>query len=176
MTGDRRLVAEVPSGEGECGVVPRVEHLHGVDLPAGAAVRGQGGGRYEDVHVGLKQGTTAVDLCPGDVPAAKWTMGRRISRVESGRDFGGPFVSEHGDDRHLGLRWYGREPDGHVENFRALKLRFAEVDPALIDQALRTGHSPHQASYSPMSRAGPRCARVPPTRDHVVDRRRLTGR
>ena len=48
----------------------RVE-LHGVDLPGRSCGPRPGGGQYEDVHVGLKRGTTAIDLCPGDAPEAK---------------------------------------------------------------------------------------------------------
>jgi Family of unknown function (DUF5990) len=67
----------------------RVE-LHGVDLPGRSCGPRPGGGHYEDVHVGLKRGTTAIDLCPGDAPEAKWTMDVTVREIESGRDFGGP--------------------------------------------------------------------------------------
>ena len=64
------------------------------------------------------------------------------------------------DDPHLGLRWYGRIPDGRVENFRAAKLRFAEVDPALIDQALQSGRPLVGRVVLTDEHGWPRCARV----------------
>jgi len=139
----------------------RVE-LYGVDLPGRSCGPRPGGGHYEDVHVGLKRGTGAIDLCPGDAPEAKWTMDVTVREIESGRDFGGPFVSGHRDDRHLGLRWYGRGPGGRVENFRGAKLRFAEVDPVLIDQALRTGRPLVGRVVLTDEQGWPRCARVHP--------------
>jgi hypothetical protein len=134
--------------------VPLRVEVHGVDLPGRSCGPGPGGGWYKDIHVGLKKGTTAIDLVPGDAPEATWSMDVTVREIENGRDFGGPFVSGQRDDRHLGLRWYGRIPDGRVENFRAAKLRFAEVDPALIDQALRTGVPSSGVSCSPTSTAG----------------------
>jgi hypothetical protein len=123
----------------------RVE-LRGVDLPGRSCGPRPGGGWYEDIHVGLKRGNDAVELV----------------EIDSGRDFGGPFVSGHRDDRHLGLRWYGLAPDGRIENFRGAKLRFVEVDPALIDEALRTGRPLLGRVVLTDEHGWPRCARVRP--------------
>jgi hypothetical protein len=139
----------------------RVE-LSGVDLPGRSCGPRPGGGWYEDIHVGLKRGNTAVELVPGDSPEAKWSMDVTVREIDSGRDFGGPFVSGHRDDRHLGLRWYGRGPDGRIENFRGAKLRFAEVDPVLIDEALRTGRPLLARVVLTDEHGWPRCARVHP--------------
>ena len=87
----------------------RVE-LHGVDLPGRSCGPRPGGGWYRDIQVGLKKGTTAIDLVPGDAAEAMWSMDVAVRETGSGRDFGGPFVSGQRDDRHLGLRWYGRTP------------------------------------------------------------------
>jgi hypothetical protein len=142
-------------------VLLRVE-LHGVDLPGRSCGPRPGGGWYKDIHVGLKKGTTAIDLVPGDAPEATWSMDVTVREIENGCDFGGPFVSGQRDDRHLGLRWYGRIPDGRVENFRAAKLRFAEVDPALIDQALQSGRPLVGRVVLTDEHGWPRCARVHP--------------
>ena len=45
----------------------RVE-LHGVDLPGRSCGPRPGGGWYEDIQVGLKRGTTAIDLSPRSIP------------------------------------------------------------------------------------------------------------
>jgi Family of unknown function (DUF5990) len=139
----------------------RVE-LRGVDLPGRSCGPRPGGGWYSDIHVGLKRGTSAIDLVPGDAPEANWSVDVTVRETENARDFGGPFVSGHRDDRHLGLRWYGRSPDGSVENFRGAKLRFAEIQPALIDQALETGHPLIGRVVLTDEDGWPRCARVHP--------------
>ena len=64
--------------------------------------------------------------------------------------------------RSAGLRWYGRSPDGSVENFPGAKLRFAEIDPALIDQALQTGHPLVGRVMLTDEDGWPRCARLHP--------------
>lgn len=139
----------------------RVE-LRGVDLPGRSCGPRPGGGWYEDIHVGLKRGNAAVELVPGDAAEAKWSMDVTVREIDGGRDFGGPFVSGHRDDRHLGLRWYGRAPDGRIENFRGA-LRFVEVDPALIDEALRTGRPLLGRVVLTDEHGWPRCARVHPS-------------
>jgi hypothetical protein len=139
----------------------RVE-LRGVEPPGRSCGPRPGGGWYEDIHVGLKRGNTAIELVPGDAPHAEWSIEVTVRDIDSGHDFGGPFVSGDRDDRHLGLRWYGRGPDGNVENFRGAKLRFAEVDPALIDQAMRTGRPLVGRVILTDEHGWPRCARVRP--------------
>jgi hypothetical protein len=136
--------------------------LRGVDLPGRSCGPRPGGGWYEDIHVGLKRGNAAVELVPGDAPEAKWSVDVTVREIDRGRDFGGPFVSGHRDDRHLGLRWYGRAPDGRIENFRGAKLRFVEVDPVLIDEALRTGRPLLGRVVLTDEHGWPRCARVHP--------------
>ena len=139
----------------------RVE-LRGVDLPGRSCGPRPGGGWYEDIHVGLKRGNAAIELVPGDALEAKWSIDVTVREIDSGRNFGGPFVSGDRDDRHLGLRWYGRAPDGRIENFRGAKLRFAEVDPALIDEALQTGRPLLGRVVLTDENGWPRCARVHP--------------
>ena len=69
-------------------VLLRVE-LHGVDLPGRSCGPRPGGGWYQDIQVGLKKGTTAIDLVPGDAAEATWSMDVTVREIESGRDFVG---------------------------------------------------------------------------------------
>ena len=62
----------------------RVE-LHGVDLPGRSCGPRPGGGWYEDIQVGLKRGTTAIDLVPGDAPEAKWFGRSRMVATSAAR-------------------------------------------------------------------------------------------
>jgi hypothetical protein len=58
------------------------------------------------------------------------------------------------DDPHLGLRWYGRIPDGRVENFRAAKLRFARSILPSLTRRYKAGVPLSGVSCSPTSTAG----------------------
>ena len=134
-------------------VLLRVE-LHGVDLPGRSCGPRPGGGWYKDIHVGLKKGTTAIDLVPGDAAEATWSMDvtvREIERVATSAARSSAGTATIAISAFAGMRGC---LTAAVENFRAAKLRFAEVDPALIDQALRSGRHLSGVSCSPMSTAG----------------------
>ena len=45
-----------------------------------------------------------------------------------------------GTDRHLGVAWGNVPGDGTLRLFRGGKLRFADVDPGLIEGAMRPGY------------------------------------
>jgi hypothetical protein len=139
----------------------RIE-IHGVDLPGRSCGPRPDGGTYEDIQVGLKCRAETIELIPGDVAEARWSMDVTIRETPAGRDFGGPFVSGARDDRHLGLRWFGRAPDGTYELFRGAKLRLIDVTPAFVDEALRTGGTLVGRVVMSDDNGWPRCARVRP--------------
>jgi Family of unknown function (DUF5990) len=62
-----------------------------------------------------------------------------VRRDTGGLDFSGPFV--HGDrtDRHFGLTWGEVPGDGTLRLFRGAKLRLVDVDPSLVEEAMRPG-------------------------------------
>lgn len=51
----------------------------------------------------------------------------------------GPYVRGTRTDRNIGLAWGDVPGDGTLRLFRGAKLRLADVDPALIEEALRPG-------------------------------------
>jgi hypothetical protein len=65
------LIAEVAKVAKAGAVASLHVELHGVDLPGRSFGPRPGGGWYEDIHVGLKRGTSVIDLFPGDAPEAK---------------------------------------------------------------------------------------------------------
>jgi hypothetical protein len=145
--------------------------IHGVDLPGRSCGPRPGGGTYEDIHVGLKRGNDTIELVAGDAPDATWQMDVTVRETDAGRDFGGPFISGHRDDRHLGLRWLGRGPAGSAEVFRGAKLRMIDVEPTLVDQALATGRMLVGTVVLTDEHGWPRCARVrPPAIGWSIDR------
>src|SRR5690349_20417330 len=122
------------------------------------------GGRSEDraaLAMSNKPGM-AIEPVPGDAPAARWEMPVTVRRDEDGFDFGGPFVRGVRDDRHLGLIWGDLHGGDTLEVFRGAKLRLVDVDPALIEQALRPGHTLIARIRLTDARGNPICARVHP--------------
>jgi Family of unknown function (DUF5990) len=76
---------------------------------------------------------------PGDARSARWEIEVTVRRGDDGLDFGGPFVRGDRTDRHLGLVWGDVLADGTFRLIRGSKLKLADVDPALIAEAMRPG-------------------------------------
>lgn len=81
----------------------------------------------------------ATEPQPGDAPSVRWEVPVTVRRDDDGLDFSGPFVRGNRDDRHLGLAWGDVPGDGTLRLFRGSKLRLVDVDPALIEEAMRPG-------------------------------------
>ena len=126
--------------------------IEGFDLP-GLTCRPEPGGRtHQNIHVGLYSHSKdrpalvmpgnpwlATEPVPGDSPSARWEVPVTVRRGEEGLDFGGPFVRGDRTDRHLGLAWGDVPGDGTLHLFRGGKLRFADVGPGLVEDAMRPG-------------------------------------
>jgi hypothetical protein len=150
--------------------------IEGSELP-GRTCRPEPDGRgHENVHVALysrgkdRPGLimpgnpwTATEPVPGDAAAARWEAAVTVKRgPEGGFDFAGPFVRGVRDDRHLGLAWGDLPGDGTLRMFRGAKLRLVDVDPKLIEQALRPGHTLVARIRLTDAKGNPICARVHP--------------
>jgi hypothetical protein len=149
--------------------------IEGSELPGRSCRPEPGGPANEDIHVALGgQGTDrtalsmsnkpgiAIEPVPGDAPAARWEMPVTVRRDEDGFDFAGPYVRGVRDDRHLGLIWGDLQADGTLRVFRGAKLRLVDVDPGLIEQALRPGLRLVARIRLTDARGNPICARVHP--------------
>jgi hypothetical protein len=122
------------------------------------------GGRSEDrpaLTMSNKSGM-AIEPVPGDAPAARWEMPVTVRRDDDGFDFAGPYVRGVRDDRHLGLIWGDLLADGTLEVFRGAKLRLVDVDPGLIEQAIRPDHRLVATIRLTDAKGNPICARVHP--------------
>lgn len=139
--------------------------IRGSDLPGRRCGPNPEGRMYENVHVGLARRADTVELVRGDAPSACWAFEVIVRRDEEGTlDFGGQFVYGRAGERSLGLRWGTLARDDTFEVFRAAKLRLADVDPALVEQALSAG-SRLVASLRLTDELGyPVCASVRPPR------------
>ncbi len=149
--------------------------IDGFDLP-GLTCQPGPEGAHQNVHVALsgqdrsrpflevpgRGGARGLEPVPGDAPSARWELPVTVRRDDDGFDFGGPFVRGVRDDRHLGLVWGDVPGDGTLRLFRGVKMRLVDVDPAVIDAAMRPGHRLVARIRLTDARGNPVCARVHP--------------
>jgi hypothetical protein len=150
--------------------------VDGFDLPGLTCHPEPDGTVHRSVHVALtgpdagrpylemtgRGRARAVEPVPGDAPSARWEVPVTVRRGDDGLDFGGPFVRGVRDDRHIGLAWGDVTGDGTLRLFRGAKLRLVDVDPDLIEAALRPGHRLVARVRLTDARGNPICARVRP--------------
>jgi hypothetical protein len=150
--------------------------IDGFDLPGLTCHPEPDGTVHRSVHVALtgndedrpaldlpgRGGALALEPVPGDAPSARWEVPVTVRRGDDGLDFGGPFVRGVRDDRHLGLAWGDVPGDGTLRLFRGAKLRLVDVDPGLIEAAIRPGHRLVARIRLTDAKGNPVCARVHP--------------
>src|SRR5579871_673844 len=156
--------------------------IDGFDLPGLTCAPEPGGQVHHNIHVALagprKDGRgrgenrpalvipgnpwLATEPVPGDSPSARWEVPVTVRRDSDGLYFGGPFVRGDRTDRHLGLAWGDVPGDGTLRLFRGAKLRLVDVDPRLIEEALRPQHRLVARIRLTDPRGNPVCARVHP--------------
>jgi Family of unknown function (DUF5990)/Domain of unknown function (DUF5655) len=126
--------------------------IDGASLP-GLTFPSDDGGQYRNFHIGLattsKERPTlavpgkpwrAADPVPGDAPSARWEAPVTVRHDTDGFDFSGPYVRGARDDRNLFLAWGEVRDDGTIRLVRGSKLKLTEVDPRLVEDAMRPGH------------------------------------
>jgi len=149
--------------------------IEGYDLPGLTCQPEPDGTRHRNIHVAVsgksKDRTAlvvpdspglAIEPVPGDAESARWEVPVIVRRDADGFDFTGPFVGGTRDDRSLGLAWGDVPGDGTLRLFRGAKLRLVDVDPALIEEAMRPGHRLVARIRLTDPRGNPVCARVHP--------------
>jgi hypothetical protein len=154
---------------------PMTVVIEGYDLPGLTCRPEPGGSGHRNVHVALSGKSKdravlvvpdrpglAIEPVPGDAESARWEVPVTVRRDADGLDFTGPFVGGTRDDRNLGLAWGDVPGDGTLRLFRGAKLRLVDVDPALIEEAMRPGHRLVARIRLTDPRGNPVCARVHP--------------
>jgi hypothetical protein len=149
--------------------------IEGYDLPGLTCRPEPGGSGHRNVHVALSGKVSgrpalivpdrpglAIEPVPGDAESARWELQVTVRRDAGGFDFTGPFVGGTRDDRNLGLAWGDVPGDGTLRLFRGAKLRLVDVDPAVIEEAMRPGHRLVARIRLTDPRGNPVCARVHP--------------
>jgi uncharacterized protein DUF5990/uncharacterized protein DUF5655 len=156
--------------------------IDGFDLPGLTCEPEPGGQVHHNIHVALAgprqdgrgrdENQTALVIpgnpwlatepVPGDAPSARWQAPVTVRRDTDGLDFSGPFVRGDRTDRHLGLAWGDVPGDGTLRLFRGAKLRLVDIDPRLVEEALRPEHRLVARIRLTDPRGNPVCARVHP--------------
>jgi Family of unknown function (DUF5990)/Domain of unknown function (DUF5655) len=126
--------------------------IEGYDLPGRSFCAGPDAPRFRNVHLALRSTSKdrpslvtpghpwqATEPVPGDAPSARWEVQITVRRGDDGLDFGGPFVRGDRTDRHLGIAWGDVLANGTFRLIRGSKLKLADVDPALVAEAIRSG-------------------------------------
>ena len=127
--------------------------IEGYDLPGLTCCPEPDGSGHRNVHVALSGKSKnrpalvvpdrpglAIEPVPGDAESARWELPVTVRRDADGFDFTGPYVRGDRSDRHVGLAWGEVHDDGTMRLVRGSKLRLADVDPRLVEQAMRPGH------------------------------------
>jgi hypothetical protein len=149
--------------------------IEGFDLPGLTCAPEPGGQVHQNIHVALTGHSKdrpslvvpggrwlAIEPVPGDSPSARWEVPVTVRHGADGFDFSGPFVRGDRTDRHLGLAWGDVPGDGTLQLFRGAKLRLADIDPRIIEEAIRPGHWLVARIRLTDARGNPVCARVRP--------------
>ena len=126
--------------------------IEGVSLP-GLTFPSDDGGQYRNFHIGLATTSQerpalavpgkpwrAAEPVPGDARSARWEVPVTVGHDTDGFDFSGPYVRGARDDRNLFLAWGEVRDDGTMRLVRGSKIKLTEVDPRLVEVAMRPGH------------------------------------
>jgi len=115
----------------------------------------------QNVHVGVQLGRDPAQLVRADAQQARWEFDVDVILDDGLVDFRGPAVQGKRGERFIYLTW-GNLDDAHgFEMFRRAKLMLGQIDPLLIDSAIRLGRLAATVDLTD-DHGGPRCARVDP--------------
>ncbi|GAA3788311.1 hypothetical protein GCM10022226_03650 [Sphaerisporangium flaviroseum] len=112
------------------------------DLPGRICGPGHDMPGYGNVHVGVQRRDRRdeiLDLQPGDVPSAVWTLECVTVPSENGVDIKGPHIQGRPGGRFVYLSWGTVDGNGGFEMFRRAKLMLDALDPGVLDAAMRSG-------------------------------------
>ncbi|MYW13922.1 monooxygenase [Streptomyces sp. SID2563] len=143
---------------------PLLLHIEGSHLPGRSCPAGPGFPGYENIHVGVQRKDRPGELLgptPGDAPGARWTLECTAAEDAEGVAVRGPYVQNRLGGRFVYLSWGTVDADGLFTMFRRAKLMFADVDPAVLAAAVRSGHLTARLPLSD-AEGRPLCARVRP--------------
>lgn len=140
-------------------------HIEGSHLPGRACGPDSDFPGVENIHVGVQRKDRPGELLglhPGDAPSASWTLDCTVTvGLDGGAEIDGPYVQNRLGGRFVHLSWGTVGEDGVFQMFRRAKLMFSDIDPAVTEAAVRSGHLTARLPLSD-DKGQPLCARVRP--------------
>ncbi|MFB7668645.1 DUF5990 family protein [Kitasatospora sp. NPDC056138] len=138
--------------------------IEAFDLPGRACGPGPGFPGAENIHVAVQRRERPGELLdpqPGDAASASWTLDCTATPSPAGVDVRGPYVQGRPGGRFVYLSWGSVDGQGAFTVFRRAKLMLDDVDPAVVEAAVRSGRL---VARLPLTDAEghPLCARVRP--------------
>ncbi|MFE5089403.1 DUF5990 family protein [Streptomyces sp. NPDC056638] len=141
-------------------------HIEGSHLPGLTCGPDSDFPGAHNIHVGVQRKDRPgelLDLHPGDAPSASWTLDCTVAPAEDGFEIKGPYVQNRLGGRFVYLSWGTVDENGVFTMFRRAKLMLGDIDPAVLEAAVRSGHLTARLTLSD-TKGQPLCARVrPPT-------------
>lgn len=139
-------------------------HIEGSNLPGRTCGPDSDFPGARNIHVGVQRKDRPGELLglhPGDAPSAGWTLDCTATATEDGITVTGPYVQNRLGGRFIHLSWGTVDNHGVFSMFRRAKLMFSDIDPAVLEAAVRSGHLTARLRLSD-AKGQPLCARVRP--------------
>ncbi|MCX4969149.1 DUF5990 family protein [Streptomyces sp. NBC_00654] len=139
-------------------------HIEASDLPGRTCGPDTDFSGFDNIHVGVQRKDRPGELLgphPGDAPSAAWTLDCTATPTEDGIEITGPYIQNRLGGRFVYLSWGTVDDAGVFTMFRRAKLLFADIDPAVLEAAARTGHLTARLRLTD-AKGQPLCARVRP--------------
>lgn len=118
----------------------------------------------ENIHVGVQRKDRPGELLglhPGDAPSAAWTLDCVAKATADGVEVSGPYIQNRLGGRFIHLSWGTVDETGLFTMFRRAKLMFSDIDPGVLEAAVRSGHLTGRLALTD-AKGQPLCARVRP--------------
>ncbi|KJK56649.1 DUF5990 family protein [Saccharothrix sp. ST-888] len=138
--------------------------IEAFDLPGRTCGTGPGFPGAENIHVAVQRREKPGELLdpqPGDAASASWTIDCTATPSPTGVDLGGPYVQGRPGGRFVYLSWGSVDGQGAFTMFRRAKLMLDDVDPAVVEAAVRSGRLVARLPLTD-AKGRPLCARVRP--------------
>jgi hypothetical protein len=113
------------------------------------------------VRLGVQRGRDVVDDVSADVKDVTFTVPLRIGD-DNGKghpNFLGPYAHGTPQERFIYLNW-GERRNGQWEGFRRAKIMLQDLDPELVEEAVRNSQPIEATIDMTDKKGGPLCARV----------------
>jgi hypothetical protein len=114
--------------------------IEGRDLPGRRCQAGADFPGYPNVHVGVQRRgrpDDLLDLQPGDAASVVWDFDATVD--PNGTDLRGPYIQGGPGKRFIYLSWGTVDERGTFVLFRRAKLFIADIEPAVLAAATRSG-------------------------------------